>query len=70
MFWHMFEIHILDGLAHNFGIWFEEHLRYWKHGLRCTLVYVYMFEAYLGTWLMDFMEHFFGTWLMIFMENI
>jgi hypothetical protein len=40
--------HTLDGLAHAFGIWFEEHIGYWEHGLRCTLVYVYMVEAYLG----------------------
>jgi hypothetical protein len=41
----------------SFGTQFEEHIGYWAHGLRCTLVYVYMFETYLGTWLMDVMEH-------------
>ena len=40
------------------------------HGLIYTLVYVYMFEAYLGTWLMDVMATVFGTWLMDVMGPI
>jgi hypothetical protein len=73
-------IHILDILAHVrdryigwfdvclrdvFGIWFEDHLGYWEHGLICTLVYNYIswytvdefYGTYLSTWLMDVMVH-------------
>ena len=44
-------------LRHVFGIWFEEHIGYWAHSLRCNLVYAYMFEAHIHTWLMDVMVH-------------
>jgi len=57
--WYMVEAHlIVHGLWHIF--WFEEHLRYWEHGLRYTLVYGgiswYMVDACYGTC--------FGTWFM------
>ena len=56
-------------LRNDFGIWFEEHLGYWAHSLRCTLVYFYMFEAHLGTWLLDVMVHILvhGLWMLWYM---